>query len=571
MVPLYSVLLDADKMDASSTGIINRPLINQYSVDDYKKNNFKDCNGINIIREEAYTEVEENLKNIDLNNHILSINLPTGIGKTYIGFNSMLKLQERIKNKYGFTPKIRYVLPHTATIDQNHEIINSILDYPDNSVLLKHNYLTEMNYEYTEEDIGDDRILIEGWNSEVIISTFNQLFDSILCNSNSKSRKFHNIINSIIVIDEIQNIPYKYFNIINNILVKLAYDYNCWIIIMTATQPLIFKENEVMSLVNNREYYYNQFNRFNFIFHDEPLTVKGLIDEVHSDMMCSDKNIMIVCNTIDSSKEVYLHIQDICMYEDNLECIYLSTSITPFERLNRINLIKKSSNRKIIVTTQLIEAGVDISVDTIYRDLAPLDSIIQTAGRCNRNNKKQGEVHIIKLIKEDNKPYYKNIYDSVLINLTQEIIQDYTIISEKEFTLPATDNYYNETLYRTKQAQLDDYIDYLKFKSMNKEFQLINDDNKIPVFICINEEATNIIEEYKKIKEYNGFERRNMFDKIRNRFYNYIINVYEKDFGSTNKLEDDEIGVIYPSDLERKYNPVTGFIKKENESSYMEL
>ena len=89
---------------------------------------------------------------------------------------------------------------------------------------------------------SNSKILIEGWNSEFVITTFIQLFYSLIGNKNSFLRKFHNITNSIILLDEIQSIPYKYWGIINSILKKLAYEYNCWIILMTATQPFIFRK-----------------------------------------------------------------------------------------------------------------------------------------------------------------------------------------------------------------------------------------------------------------------------------------------------------------------------------------
>lgn len=570
----YSVLLDADKMDASNTKKIPRPEINTGIIDEYKKNNLTgNTDSINIIREKAYKEVNEAIDDIDLmKDRILSINLPTGIGKTLTGFNSVLKLQKRIQDTYGYTPRIRYVLPHTSTIDQNHKIISDILEHPDNSILLKHNYLTEMKYNYNTDEEYDDRILIEGWNSEIVISTFNQLFESMIQGYNNKSRKFHNITNSIILIDEIQSIPYRYYNIINSTLKLLAEAYNCWIIIMTATQPLIFKEEEIKNLIKNKEYYYDKFNRFDFIFHHEKITIPELIKNyIEKDINNSHDDLMIVCNTIKSSKKVYDNIKQIITQDINLT--YLSTNITPYEREKRIQEIKNNKdNRRIIVTTQLIEAGADISVDKIYRDIAPLDSIIQTSGRCNRNNtKNKGEVHIIKL-HENNKEYCR-IYDSTLINLTKEIIKKYNRISEKEFTLKATNQYYNETLKRTKQAKIEDSIKYLQYNKMNNEFTIIpDDDNKIPVYVCLNKEAEQTYEEYLSIKkEYESFERMKRFDKIKNNFYKYIINVYEKDFGSTNKSNDDETGVLYSYDLKRKYDNETGFIKTKEENNFLKI
>ena len=586
----YSTLLDADKMDASQSDFIQRNNIADDIVDNYKiKHNFNQ-EGINKIREESYVEVNKNIQELDLSNKIYSINLPTGIGKTLTGLSATLKLKKRINDEFGFNPRIIYSLPFLSVIDQNESVIRDIFNENDlngTNFLLKHNYLSNMKYINNDNeflDMSNSKILIEGWNSEFIITTFIQFFNSLIGNKNAYIRKFHNIVNSIIILDEIQSIPHNYWRVINKILTKLAHEYNCWIILMTATQPLIFSDNEINPLVDNSDFYFNQFDRIDYNFHQDSLVIDDfnriIIDDIENE---PDKDFLIVLNTIGSSKEVYEFIKDyysnqnhhifideegICHINDEICLIYLSTNITPYNRLKKINFIKNSNKQNIIVSTQLIEAGVDIDVDIVYRDFAPLDSIIQTAGRCNRNGSKQkGVVNIISLVNDKGKSYSSFVYHSLLLSTTKEVIKDLVCVSEKDFNLSSSKNYFELISKRSfDDENLNNSLKYLKFENIQSNFKLIkNLPNKIDVFVCINKKASEIFDAYKNIVDnLKGFEKKEAFLEIKNDFYKYVISVDEKQFGSTN-IFNDEIGVIYSEDLDRKYKIDLGFIGSDDE------
>ena len=591
----YSSLLDADKMDASESKNIARTKIPGNIVDTFKKNNLGNSkDNINKIREEAYREVNENILNLDLNERIFSIELPTGIGKTFTGVSAVLKLKERINKELNFNPRFIYSLPFLTIVDQNSDIISSILEesgFKGSNFLVNHNHLADMNYKYNDlEDceMGDPKILIEGWNSEIIVTTFIQFFYSIISNKNKSLRKFHNIINSIILLDEIQSIPYKYWKVINLFFKKLAYEYNCWIILMTATQPYIFKENEIKSLVDNIEYYFNQFDRVNYNFQLDNLNFEDfknkLIDKISHD---NENNYLVVLNTINSSKELYdaiknhydslgnnVHLNEcngICYVDENIQLIYLSNNIVSKHRLERINAIKESNRQSIIISTQLIEAGVDIDVDIIYRDLAPLDSLVQTAGRCNRSgNKNKGTVNIISLKNENGKTYSSFVYDSILLNKTKEVLSSLSSVSEKEFNLSAAKNYFK--LIYDSGAQ-DDYlinlIKKLKFPEISTNFKLIDEDiQKTDVFVVVNPEAGSLFEKYIDIyNNYKSFERKKEFLKIKNKFYQYVISVDEAKMGSTNFK--NEIFYINENDVSRKYDLDTGFKPENDENPFI--
>lgn len=592
----YSSLLDADKMDASESKRINRENIPGDIVDIFKKNNLRDSkDNINKTREEAYQEVNGNILNMDLNERILSIELPTGIGKTFTGVSAALKLKERINNELNFNPRIIYSLPFLTIVDQNSDTISSILNESSlkgSNFLLNHNHLSDMNYKSNDlenYDISNSKILIEGWNSEIIVTTFIQFFYSIISNKNKSLRKFHNITNSIILLDEIQSLPYKYWKIINLFFKKLAYEYNCWIILMTATQPYIFKENEIKSLVDNVDYYFNKFDRVNYNFNLDSQNFedfkKEFVDKISND---SKNDYLVVLNTINSSKELYEFIKDyysvmdydiylddcngICYIGDDIQLIYLSNNIIPKHRLEKINAIKESNRQSIVISTQLIEAGVDIDVDIIYRDLAPLDSLVQTAGRCNRSgNKEKGVVNVISLKNENGKSYSSFIYDSLLLNKTKEVLTSLNQISEKEFNLAAAKNYF-KLIYNS--GTQDDYlikiIKNLRFPEIPSNFKLIEEDiQKVDVFVVINSEAKLLFEKYKDIiNNYKGFNRKNEFLKIKNKFYKYVISVDKTKIGSTN-LCNDEIFYIGENDVFRKYDLDTGFKPEDDENPFI--
>jgi CRISPR-associated endonuclease/helicase Cas3 len=348
--------------------------------------------------------------------------------------------------------------------------------------------------------------LIEGWNSEIIVTTFVQLFHTLISNKNRSLRKFHNVANSIVILDEVQSIPHEYWLLFKELTSSISKHLNTYFIFVTATQPLIFDESkgEIIELVENKKEYFKQFDRIRLHYLPEPLKMEDFKEKVRQDIEIDiDKDFLIVLNTINATKEVYKHL--ISPKNANTEYYYLSTHITPKERLERIQQIKNSKKRKVIVSTQLVEAGVDIDVDVVYRDMSTLDSINQVAGRCNRNYaiQKKGEVKIFTL-RDDRQEYYKYIYSSFLIDKTKEILSGTRIIEENQF-LELNNKYFQkikETQSNDKSRDLLQALNTLNYRCIQKSFHLIESEyQKIDVFIELDENAHRVWQKFQALYE----------------------------------------------------------------------
>ncbi|KJR40682.1 metal dependent phosphohydrolase [Candidatus Magnetoovum chiemensis] len=512
-------------------------------MDVYKtKQSFEDSL-INRLREKAYQEMAATVANsLDLTKkRIYSLNLPTGLGKTLNCLSFALKLREAVSADCGAAPRIIYSLPFLSIIDQNASVFEEILRTNDvaamSNIILKHHHLSEISYASTttgdkktlEFETSEAKILIEGWNSEIIVTTFVQLFHTAISNKNRSVRKFHRLSNSIIILDEVQAIPVRYWKLFRDALERICEMLNAYIVLVTATEPLIFEQTAPLI---NKDYYFNALDRVTL----KPMIAQNMTinDLVENFDIENGKTHLFIFNTITSAKQFYVKLK-----EQGLSSItYLSTHVTPKERLARINEIKQG-RYKIVVTTQLVEAGVDIDFDIVVRDLAPLDSINQASGRCNRNAKTNGEVYVVSLIADNGRAYANYVYDSVLMDITKRLLSGAKEIKECEF-LNLIDRYNYELKQKTSSDKSKSFLEAINKLRYDKNdrndkdgeiyiatFKLIEDDYpKLDVFIELDNDAKNVWQKYTALENIaNRFERKTAFDKIKSEFYKYVISI----------------------------------------------
>ena len=430
---LFSALIDADKYDAARLDYHPDQSLKQeisYSPQAYLQSLCAENNDLNRIRGKLLHAAE----NVDFSpsgSRCFAMSAPTGSGKTLacMGFTEALQTA---------TPRPRrviYCLPYTSIIDQNYEEIDKVfqsngLSAKNYELLLKHHHLMDYsrpnpseNYDY--HDFMNDHLLADSWNAACVVSTFVQLFHSLIGSRNSMVRKLHNIINSILLLDEVQCLPPKYYPLLRRIFAVLAQRFDTYILTCTATQPFIYEPESYVEISPPRLFDHPVFNRVNLHIHKDICTLEDFVQDLN---LTGVDNALFVMNTKRSALSLYELLKS--QYQDSYEVFCLTTYHTPVCRLQRIQAIKdalKAKSHILLVSTQLIEAGVDLSFCRVYRDMGPLDSIIQVAGRCNRHGELGvlgGEMHLLRL-GEDGKEYSTRIYDKYLIEKTREILRPY--------------------------------------------------------------------------------------------------------------------------------------------------
>ncbi len=578
---IYSALLDADKTDAGLGGVnLDRIDLSSVLVDDFRaaKGFSTSKNNLNSLRNQIYEEAMERIKGWDLNEKIISLNVPTGTGKTLAALSLSLKLKERLENERNIKPRIIYALPFLSIIDQNYKVFEEVILKPsasqDSRMLLKHHHLSDVKFKIEESEYEVDKslLLLEGWNAEIIVTTFWQLFNTLFSNRNKQLRKFNKLANSIIILDEVQAVPHQYWPLIHDSLKLLAEKFNSYIVFMTATQPLIFDEakGEIKEIAQRKDEYFRGLNRIELVPRIEKAMAldefKALLERDLNEKY--DKDFLIVLNTIGSAQEIYRFIQALPL--EDTKTVFLSTNIIPKVRLERIDEIRKSSKdaprrRKVIVSTQLIEAGVDIDADIVYRDFAPLDCINQVAGRCNRNSSKdeKGTVSIF-ILKDERKEFYKYIYDPFLISKTLDILPKKGSIKESEF-LELNKRYFRAVKRGMGDAdskEIMECIAALAFKDLSAKFKLIEDDYpRVDVFVELDERSEEIWSQFRDLqKEKNHLERTKKYLKIKKDFSEYVISAPDK-YAHNLIMEDLGMGYISRDELPNYYDDETGFMR----------
>ncbi|RLQ07151.1 CRISPR-associated helicase Cas3' [Geobacillus stearothermophilus] len=540
---LFSLLIDADKSEAGivqkqSWSFSARKEIPADLILRYKQRQSWETTALNQLRERAFREVDETP--IDLSQHFYRLNLPTGMGKTLASLHFALRLRETIERQQGIKPRIIYTLPFLSVIDQTANVLKEIFSCngvgEDHQLWLAHHHLADIRYTTKQDDERYDadyeaaKLLIEGWHSELIVTTFVQLFETIFSNRNASLRKFHRLANSIILIDEVQAVPHRYWLAIRQLFEAMAEELGCYFLFSSATDPKWFPK--AISLVNEQAYFQPLSRVALYPDIDKPMTIEEFVRRIEWD---EEKTYLFILNTIESAKTFYKTLLDEGI--DEAEVAFLSTHIPPKERLRRVKAAKNGEYR-IVVSTQLIEAGVDIDFDVVYRDFAPLDSIQQAAGRCNRHGHRTGEVHVVRLT--DNRRLYASyIYDAIRLDITQTLLKGNKEVHEGQFLRLIT-SYFETLAARMSNAESERLLKGMMTLYFDGEetidripvshFRLIEGDGeKMNVFIELDEEAVDVFREYEAIlRLHDRWERRKRFASLKSRFSQYVIAIPAK-------------------------------------------
>lgn len=449
---LFSGLVDADRLDTIRfSNYSNGANLAPQSEFCWKKairaldqytSKFRVRNEVDRIR----NEISENcLKSAENKPGIYRLTVPTGGGKTL----SSLRFALNHAEKYG-KDRVIYVIPFTSIIDQNAETVRKVMELEgiEDHLVEHHSNLTE------EEDTRLNRVLAENWDSKLIYTTMVQFLETIYGGGTNKMRRLHNLANAVIIFDEVQAMGVNQVYLFNLALRFLTDICGATVLICTATQPvldsdLIWPYN--LQLSSNKDIsgdipaMQEVFHRVDVIdWTGKDWTVADTTDRIHEEYS-SGQSVLAIVNTKKAAMDIAADL-----HRRNLDFYHLSTNMCPAHRLEilakmRCELDRFNAGERgpvICISTQLIEAGVDIDFKTVIRHLGGMDSLVQAAGRCNRNGRMavRGKLYIvnpadenlsklkdIRMAKESTLEVFRNVTEEEKTNniLNEKIIEKY--------------------------------------------------------------------------------------------------------------------------------------------------
>jgi CRISPR-associated endonuclease/helicase Cas3 len=340
---------------------------------------------------------------------IFTLTVPTGGGKTLASLRFALHHAQR----WGME-RVIYVSPYISIADQNAQVVREVLEPKEcdfaSIVLEHHSNLTE------EKESWRGSVLAENWDAPVVFTTAVQVLEALFGGGTRSARRLHALANAVIVFDEVQTIPIRAIHLFNNAVNFLVEQCGASVVLCTATQPLLHKVDKCKGamkqgteLMPNPPKLFRDLRRYEtFDRTNKPGGWSAAeVSALAMDEMREQGSCLVIVNTKRDALAIYAEWKEqLKTLEEKMDAgclVHLSTHMCPAHRLEALNRMKASLNPQIgkhvlCVSTQLIEAGVDIDFATVVRDLAGLDSIAQAAGRCNRNGERAiGRVHIIKM------------------------------------------------------------------------------------------------------------------------------------------------------------------------------
>lgn len=430
---------------------------------------------------------------------IYSLTVPTGGGKTISAFAFAMNQAEFQRKR-----RIIYIIPYLSIIEQTSEVLKDFLGT--DAVLESHSNVT---YDDDSDDGKKMKLASENWDAPVIVTTSEQFWESLYSNRTSKCRKLHNLTDSVLILDEAQMLPLNFLKPCLEGLEELIRYYGCTAILCSATQPELGKYMKMkpIEIMEHIPELYQFFQRVTYRWEDEKN-----YDEI-ADALCSHRQALCVAST---KKEAYEFFSRLSC--NKKESFYLSTNLCPAHRKKVITEIKRRLKADLpchVVSTSIISVGVDLDFPVVYLEYSGLDSLIQGAGRCNREGKHSAETSVAHVFWTEKSK--KSRFMGKEKSVTDMI---HRIFSDEKISTPEAIASYYKNWYLNNEGNMDTkYIiensKSMKFRQIGQDFKLIPD-NKKSIFIPFDDNARAIQQQLMQ-----GIRTRDLMRKAGQ----YIVNV----------------------------------------------
>jgi len=499
----------------------------------------------NRLRQKARNEVIDAIEKNE-NERIFSLTAPTGSGKTLLAATWAFKLREKIASQSGMLPKIIVVLPFLSVIDQTTKVYGSLLQAggyeTDGAWLLTSHSLSDRNYaEWLEE--GEKPFYVDTWRSEMIITTYDQFLMSLMDPAARYQMRFHNLCDAVIIMDEVQSLPCKLWQPLEKIFNSLVTTSNSRILLMSATLPPFV--SDAVPLLPGFENYFSSCNRYVLRFKTkEKLSIEQFCEEVESSLPVwveENKRVLITLNTRKSARKIRDTLAGPSSTASGIPVYFISADVTPKDRLEIIKKIKEGEPC-IVVSTQCIEAGVDIDMDLVIRDFAPLDSLAQIAGRCNREGKKaRCPVEIIDLVDEEEHRYSEMIYDPVHLQVTRDLIKDTSEVPEEDVL--ELSNCYFQGLFSKKDTGGVHLKRFARWQEDVSVQELLRGKEKRQYAFLVIQQDPQLKEDMARANsEIDRWKRREAWRKLAGRIALISVSIYARPGFHPQRIADDHLG-----------------------------
>jgi len=468
----------------------------------------------------------------EMESGFFSLTVPTGGGKTLSSMAFALKHAELHSKK-----RIIYVIPYTSIIEQNARVFREV--FGDDEIVEHHSNLDD------DETTVRSRLAAENWDAPIIVTTSVQFFESLFAAKTNRCRKLHNIANSVIILDEAQLIPTDYLKPILETMLLLTERYRVSFVFCTATQPVFEKQKEF------KDFPGLPAGSIREIIQD----VSGLYKKLERVKVEVPRDLSISVEWKDLAGELAEYDQVLCVVSDRKSCrelhalmpkgtYHLSALMCPQHRSDVIGKIKNNLEKGEsvrVISTQLVEAGVDIDFPVVYRALAGLDSIAQAAGRCNREGKcTGGELGKVVVFRAPRKA------PAGILRKASETAEDmFSQGLKNPIDKSVFPSYFSELYWKVNSLDTKKIMKLLKaevpdwgiqFRIAGKSFRFINDTNQRSILVPYGE-GKKLID----LLKHSEISNRVLLRKLQR----YTINIYGDQFSllkNRGSLEEITLG-----------------------------